>query len=63
MLPRGLGLIGIGRIRWLWTVIARRGRPSRRDCLKVIYCRHLDEIVPVKTKVKDKTGKITEVLV
>lgn len=63
MLPRGLGSIGIGRIRWLWTVIARRGRRSRRDCSKVIYCRHLDEIVPVKTKVKDKTGKITEVLV
>ena len=44
------------KIKWQFKVIKKHGRQDKMDYSKVNFEVILDEIVPIKTEVKDKDG-------
>ena len=51
------------KIKWLLKVIKKPGKPEIAVYSKVTNNNNVDEIIPVKTQVKDKDGNAKDIVV
>ena len=63
MLLRNLESPNKNKIKWLLKAIKKPGKPEIAVYSKVTNNNNVDEIIPVKTQVKDKGGNAKDIVV